>query len=311
MRTALVGVGQVGAALAYGALTAGVSRELTLVDYNVERTRANLLDLRHCQPWGNPVALNQAETIEACEGHDLLVVSASMPAAPTEGRMELLKRNAELFSRIIPELARRNPGAVLLVITNPVDVMTRLALEFSGFPPERVFGTGTTLDSARFREVLSRRLGLSPSNIHAHVIGEHGDTEVLVWSRAHAGPFSVFEFAERVGRPLDAGDVAAISHEVRSIAYSIMASKGNTAFAIAETTLRLMRALRGRLPGLFTVTRALGAVEGKGDLCMSLPCMVSGEGAQGPFPLDLSAEERGAFAHSASVLEAAYDRLGL
>lgn len=311
-RIGIIGAGAVGATTAYAMIQAGSASEIVLVDKDRRRAEGQAMDLRHCLPFvGYDYAALSIEDLEDLRSCDLIVVTAGVAQKEGESRLELVKRNAEIFSSFFPLLNQNNPKARFLIVTNPVDVMTRVALKFSGLPPERVFGSGTVLDTSRFRALLADFFGVLPRQVHAYVIGEHGDSEVLAWSRAMIGPIHVSEYSERVGQTLSPDDIDTINKGVREAAYYIISRVGATQFAIAMATVQIVNALSHRPDSLLTVSRQLGGVHGFNEVCMSVPTRVNRRGPHSPIELDLSATEHAALKRSGEVLDEVYQGLGL
>ena len=258
----------------------------------------------------SPVHLSTCPVAEL-HGCDLVFVAAGVPQMAGESRLSLVQRNVAVFQGLFPALSRANPRATIVIVTNPVDVMTRVALELSGHPPERLLGTGTLLDSGRFRQLLSEHLSVTPRNIHAHVVGEHGDHEVLVWSRTLVGPFTLDEYCRRSGVAFDQADRARIDRDVRQAAYQIIERKGATHFAIGQACARLAQALARPMTTLLTVSRRLEGQHCLEGICLSLPVPVNEHGVGSSLELDMTAEELAAFLRGAEVIEAAYAKLGL
>ena len=309
-RLAIIGVGAVGSAFAYALVQAGRPREIVLIDHDPRLAEGQMMDLSHCLPYGRPVKL-EVGGLDAAADCDLVVITAGAAQRPGESRIDLVKRNAEIMGTFFPRLSKANPKGLFVLITNPVDVMTRLAVKLSGLSPEQVFGTGTTLDTARFRQLLSQHLSVDPRNVHAYVVGEHGDSEVLLWSNAAIGPYPVEEYARRVGVPLDAAVKASIETGVRRAAYEIIERKGMTNFAIGIATQRIFESLSSNQSTLQTVSRQLGSAYGLGEICMALPCLLKRSGATEPMEMHLTPEEHDALMASAAKLDGVYSALGV
>src|SRR5574339_739426 len=206
MKIGIVGCGMVGSASAYALVMSGVGREIVLVDLNRARAEAEANDIGHAVPFAHPLTV-RAGSYADLEAARVVVIAGGVAQKPGETRLELLRRNADVFQAIVPSVLRVAPQAVLLVVTNPVDIMTHLAAHFAagfGVPSTRVIGSGTTLDTARFRALLGRHFGIDPHHVHAYVLGEHGDSEVLAWSQASIAGLSLDEFASVHGKPLTA-----------------------------------------------------------------------------------------------------------
>lgn len=296
-RIGIIGTGWVGSSIAISLLHAGVARELLLADRRAGLAEGEALDLAHGSSF-YPAADVRAASVEEMRGADALVLAAGRGGRPEETRLALLRDNAGV-ARSIGEALRGYRGLVV-VVSNPVDVLTKVVRDSSGLPPERVIGTGTMLDTARLRHLAGRQLGLDPRSVHAQVVGEHGDSQVALWSSALAG-----------GRPLrdwhgwSAQREAEIGLEVRRAAYEIVARKGATNHAIGLVTAALLRwMLRGERRVL-TVSRVQSESLGLGDVALSLPTVVGPEGATEVVPPQANAAEAAALAASAAVVAGA------
>ena len=228
MKIGVVGCGMVGSTSAYALVMSGVGREIVLVDLNRARAEAEANDIYHAVPFAHPLTVRAGEYADLDEAR-VVVIAGGVAQKPGETRLQLLQRNADVFRQIVPSVLRVAPDTVLLIVTNPVDVMTHLAAHFAaefGVPHTRVFGSGTTLDTARFRTLLGRHFQVDPQHVHAYVIGEHGDSEVLVWSQATIAGLSLDEFVDVHGTPLTADERREIDENVRRAAYQIIARQG-------------------------------------------------------------------------------------
>src|SRR6186713_1987589 len=208
MKIGIVGCGMVGSTSAYALLMSGIGREIVLIDANRARAEAEANDIYHAVPFAHPLTVRAGDYVDLA-GAKVVVIAGGVAQKPGETRLQLLQRNAEVFRQIIPSVLRHAPDAVLLVVTNPVDIMTHLAAHFAaefGVPHQRVIGSGTTLDTARFRTLLGRHFDVDPQHVHAYVLGEHGDSEVLAWSQATIAGLSLDQFAKVHGKPLAAAE---------------------------------------------------------------------------------------------------------
>lgn len=293
----VVGTGWVGASVAISTLHAGFASELLLADVRHEVAEGEAMDLAHGASFYTTASV-RAVPVDEMLDTDALVVAAGRGGKPNESRLDLLRDNA----RILRELGTKLRGyrGLVVVVTNPVDVLTYVVAESSGLPPERVMGTGTMLDTARLRQVLGGELRVDPHSVHAQVVGEHGDSEVVLWSSAHVGGVPLREWpgwsAERE-QP--------IATEVRTAAYEIIKRKGATNHAIGLTTAALLRsALRGERRVL-TVSRVQTGALGLRDVALSLPTVVDVDGAVDVIPAKLDDAEHTGLEHSADVLKKA------
>lgn len=297
MRIGIIGTGWVGASIAISVLHDGTARELLLSDARAELAEGEAMDLRHGAPF-YPTAAVRAVAIDEMIGCDVVVLAAGRGGTPQQSRLDLLRDNAALARDLGARLARTR--GIVVVVTNPVDVMTQLVVEASGLAPERVIGTGTMLDTARLRQVLGRELALEPRSIHGQVIGEHGDSEVVLWSGVEIGGRRL-----RAMPRWDRNREAIVTGEVRRAAAEIIQRKGATNHAIGLATAALLRwILRGERRVL-TVSRVQQGAAGITGVALSLPAVVGRDGATDVIVPDMDDDERDALARSAEVLRAA------
>jgi L-lactate dehydrogenase len=307
-RVAIIGAGHVGATTAYTLLLSGLAPEIVLVDLDAQRAEGEAMDLMHAVPFSDPVRV-WAGGYEDVDGAAVVVLTAGANQRPGETRLELLGRNAAILREIVPQVMARAPGAILLMTTNPVDVLTWATLSTSGLPPERVIGSGTILDTARFRSLLSRHFGVDARSVHAHIIGEHGDTEVAAWSIATIGGMPLADFQAASGRALDDETRERIVTETRRAAYEIIERKGATYYAVAAGVVRIIQAILRDESTVLTVSSLLTGSYGLTDVCLSLPCIVNRSGIAQLLDPPLAADELTALHRSANVLKAAQQSL--
>jgi L-lactate dehydrogenase len=282
----------------------GAASEVVLIDRNHKRAIAEAEDISHATPFAYVTRVRAGEYPDLT-GAGAVILAAGVGQRPGETRLELLERNAAVFAEIIPQVLDAAPDAILVVATNPVDVMTQIATRLSGLPPERVIGSGTILDTARFRALLGGHLGVSPKSVHAYVLGEHGDSEVLCWSVADAGGVPVDQLARQIGRPLEDETRARIDQGVRRAAYRIIAGKAATWHGIAGGLTRIMQSIGGNEDSVLTVSMLTEEVEGVGPIALSLPRVVGRSGIARTLVLSLDAGERAALRRSAATIEEA------
>jgi L-lactate dehydrogenase len=310
MKVGIVGAGNVGATAAFAMVLTGAASEIVLVDANAALAIAQAHDILHATPLSRPVRVSAGGYADL-KGAGVVILSAGVGQRPGEPRLELLGRNAKVFGEIIPAVLEACPDAILLVASNPLDIMTEIAAKISGLPPGRVFGSGTILDTQRFRALLGEHLGVSPTSVHAYVLGEHGDSEMLWWSGATAGSLSVAEMARQQGRPLDDSARAAIDEAVRRAAYAIIAGKGATWFGIGGGLARIVQAIRSDERVLLSVSAMNADVEGIRDVTLSLPRVVGATGVISTLRPVLDPGERAALRRSAEILKEAAAGLSL
>jgi L-lactate dehydrogenase len=312
IKVGVVGAGFVGATSAYALVMQGVGRQVVLVDKNAKRARAEAEDITHAVPFARPLQISAGDYADLAESQ-VVVVAAGVGQKPGETRMQLLRRNAEVFANVIPEIVRAAPDAVLLIATNPVDVMTHVATheaERAGGSAKRVLGSGTTLDTARFRSLLGRHFGVDSHHVHGHVVGEHGDSEVLTWSLATVGGMHLDEFAAAMKISLMEKDREEIDRQVRGAAYSIIEGKGATYYGIGAAVARIVNVLVHDQRAILTVCAPAAEIAGVKDVTVSLPRLVGGGGVLATLPLALSPEEQSALRASAATVREAIGSLG-
>ncbi len=312
MKVGIVGAGFVGATAAYALVMSGVGRRIVLVDKNAERARAEADDLLHAVPFAHPLEVTAGGYAELA-GARVVILTAGVGQRPGETRLQLLARNAAVFREIVPAVLEAAPEAVLVVATNPVDVMTQIAADLvhgRGLAAGRVLGSGTTLDTARFRALVGRRVGVDPAHVHAWVVGEHGDSEVLTWSVATVGGIPLADIAARHGVPFDERVRAEIDLGVRRAAYQIIAGKGATYYGVGSALARIVDTVLSDQRSVLSVCTPAATVAGVSDVTVSLPRLVGGQGVIETLPLSLREDEQQALARSARVVRDAIDGIG-
>lgn len=302
MKVGIIGAGSVGAATAFALVMKGVARKVVLIDANQKKAEAEAADIAHAAPfaYANKIKAGTYDDLKGCE---IVIVTAGANQKPGETRIDLLGRNVKIFESIIPQIAKAEPNTTLVITANPADIMTEVAIKLSGFPKERVIGSGTVLDTSRFRTLLGYHLGVSPQSVHANVIGEHGDSEVLVWSAGDAGTVSLDKLAEEVGKPFDAETKAKIDDGVRNAAYKIIDGKGATYYGIAGALTRICAAITNNEYAILTVSSHQEDVEGVKGVCVSLPTVLGKRGVHKVIYPVLNAEEKAALKKSAEAMK--------
>ncbi|MBE9605461.1 L-lactate dehydrogenase [Acetobacteraceae bacterium H6797] len=303
-KVGIVGVGQVGAAAGFLlAGTPGVA-EIVLVDLDRARAEGEAADIAHAAAFGHAPVV-RAGGYAALAGAAVVVITAGVSLKPGQTRLDLLASNVAVVAKVIAEVVAHAPEAVLLFATNPVDVMPMVAARQFGVPPSRAIGTGCALDSARFRDRLARHLGIGPGAVHAHVLGEHGDSEVLVWSAAQVGGLPLLRFAEIIGQPIAPATMEEISRDVRRSAYRIKEGKGVSNYGIAGCIARLTKAIVNDEQVVFSISTPMESLLGVQETCVSLPHILGRRGASAPFLPPLDAAEEAALKHSAGIISEA------
>ncbi len=311
-KVAVVGAGAVGATLAYAVLMRGAAREVVLYDIDTAKVRAQALDLAHGIQFMPMAAVTGTDEIAACAGADVVVFTAGAKMKPGQTRIELAGTTIGLVRTLMPTLVDLAPDAVHLMVTNPVDVVTYAALRCSGLPREKVIGSGTVLDSSRFRYLVAEHMGVAVQNVHAYIAGEHGDTAVPLWSSATIGGVPLLDLEPLGGRgPLTPQVQEAIAHDVVHSAYEIIAGKGATSYAIGLAASRVIEAVLNDEHRVMPVSSLLDDYHGIGDVCLSVPTLVSHAGAGRLLRPPLSDAELAALRHSADTLRATAQQFGL
>lgn len=302
-KIAIVGAGRVGSTFAYSLASSGLVREVVLIDADAERAEGEAMDIAHAIPFRRPVQVRSGRAADAA-GAVVTVITAGAAQRPGESRPALLQRNFEILHGVVGAVVRANPKGLLLVASNPVDALTYAALKLSGLPPGKVLGSGTVLDSARLRSELSRHYGVDARKVHAYVVGEHGDTEVMAWSTATLGNMRLADYCALAGMSCGP-EMDAIGERVRRAAYEIIRRKGATNFAIAAALTRIVEAVVRDEAAVLTVSTLLRGEYGIEDVCLSLPSVVGRDGVRRVLPVPLDPGEVEALQASAAAIRQA------
>jgi L-lactate dehydrogenase len=306
MKIGIVGCGFVGSSGAFAIALEGKANDLILVDLNADLARAHAEDILHATPFSQPVRV-AAGDYPMLKGAEIVVLACGVGQKPGETRLQLLERNVQIFQNVVPRVLEYAPETILLIVSNPVDIMTEVVTKISNLPPKRVIGSGTILDTARFRTLLAEHLNIAPHSVHAYVLGEHGDSEVLAWSSGKVGGVPLEEFAEQIGRPISDEDKARIDDGVRQAAYRIIEGKGATYYGIGAGIARIARAIEDDEGAVLTLSN----VEGFGGVSLSLPRVLKAKGIEATIQPMLSNEEAQALKRSAEILKEAAAELNL
>lgn len=306
----LVGTGMVGMSYAYCLLNQTVCDELVLIDANKKKAEGEAMDLNHGLAFAASNMKIYAGEYGDCQDADIVVICAGVAQKPGETRLDLLKRNAEVFRSIIDPVTESGFNGIFLVATNPVDIMTRITCELSGFNPRRVLGTGTALDTARLRYLLGEYLQADPRNIHAYVIGEHGDSEFAPWSQAMLATKPILTLCKeekQEGEESYCQHLEEIEKEVREAAYRIIEAKKATYYGIGMAMTRITKAILGDEHSVLTVSAMLRGEYGQKDVFIGVPCIINQNGIQKVLTLSLTDEEREKLAQSCNTLRESYE----
>jgi len=307
-KVGLVGTGMVGSSFAYALMQRGIAGELVLVNDVVDRAIGEMMDLNHGLSFTKPMRIIAGDYPDLA-GANVVVVTAGTAQRPGESRLNLLTRNAEIFRSIVPKIVRYNPEGIILIATNPVDILTYISLKESKLPPAKVIGSGTILDTSRFRFLLGQYYGVDPRSVHAYIVGEHGDSEIPLWSLANIGGVRLQEFAPLKHKKYNHEDMNALFVSVRDAAYEIIKRKGATYYAIGLGLLSIVEAILGNYRSVLSVSTLMTGQYGVTDMCLSLPCVVGANGIEEVLTLPMSKEEEEGFCQSAEKLKSTFASL--
>jgi len=303
-KVGIVGAGSVGATIAYAAMIRGVARQISLFDITRTKVEAEVLDLNHGQLFAPEATVDGSDDINVLRGSDVVVVTAGARQKPGQTRLDLAAANARILEKLLPEVVRVAPEAILLLVTNPVDVVTELALELTGLPWQRVIGSGTVLDSSRFRFLIARHCGVAVQNVHAYIAGEHGDSEIPLWSSATIGSIPLSQWSVDGHGSITAADKDRIFRNVRDAAYQVIQGKGATNYAIGLAVTNILEALLHDEQRVLPLSGLLHGFRGLEDVCLSLPRIVGRQGIEVPLPIPMTVDEEAGLLDSADRIRA-------
>ena len=303
-KIAVIGAGGVGATTAYALMVQGVGSEIVLIDVNKDKAEGEAMDLRHGASFVNPVDIYAGDYEDLADAK-LIVITAGAAQKPGETRLDLIKKNTGIFENIVSSITKYNQDGILLVVSNPVDILTYLTYKLSGFPANRVIGSGTVLDSSRFRSLLSKNCGVAASNVHGYIIGEHGDSEVPVWSLTNIAGTKIENYCPICNQDCNDKEhnLEDISKRVKNAAYEIIEKKGATFYAVALAVSRIARAILRDENAVLTVSSLMEGYYGVEDMSLSLPTLINSDGIERVLELPLSEKEENAFKESAKHLK--------
>lgn len=307
-KVALVGTGMVGMSYAYSMLNQSICDELVLIDVNRKRAEGEAMDLNHGLAFSSSHMKIYAGEYRDCSDADIVVICAGVAQKPGETRLDLLKRNAAVFQSIVVPVTESGFNGIFLVATNPVDIMTRITYSLSGFNPKRVLGSGTALDTARLRYLLGKSLNVDPRNVHAYVMGEHGDSEFVPWSQAMIATKPILSMCGSGEEDLVCREeLKGIEEEVRGAAYRIIEAKQATYYGIGMALTRITKAILGDENSVFTVSAMLKGEYGQSEVYAGVPCIINKNGIQRVLPLSLTEEEVKHFHSSCDTLRDSFE----
>ncbi|MGJ9373417.1 L-lactate dehydrogenase [Nesterenkonia sp. CF4.4] len=308
---AIVGAGSVGTATAYAAMIRGSARHVRLYDIDAARVEAEVLDLAHGSQFTGASDIDGGADLKHVEGADVVVITAGAKQHPGQTRLDLAGTNVDILRSMLPKLLERAPDAVFLLVTNPCDVLTVAAQQITGLPSSRVFSSGTVLDTARLRWKLAQRAGVAQSSVHAHIVGEHGDTEFPLWSAASIGVTPLLEWEREGLRVFDAEELETLSDEVRNAAYKVIAGKGATNYAIGLSAARIVEAVLSDEHAILPVSSVLDGFLDISGVALSIPTVVSASGVQPVTTTPFAENEAQALRESARALAKVQSSLGI
>lgn len=307
-KCAIIGCGQVGASIAFTLVQSGLFSELVLIDINRQKAEGEAMDLMHGVPFASPIRIYAAD-YDALTGCGLIILAAGANQKPDESRLDLVHKNTGIFREIVPQITFYNQDAILLVVTNPVDVLTYVTLQESGFSENRVIGTGTVLDTARLKQLVGDHLGVDSRSVHAFIIGEHGDSELAVWSSANISGVDLDDFCRLSGKPETQATLHLLYEEVRSSAYEVIQRKGATYYGIAMAVLRIVRAIIRDEHSVLPVSCYVQGHYGMEDLCVGVPAIIGEQGIEHVLDIPLDDNEWHLLRDSANQLRAVLNDL--
>ena len=301
-KVAVVGCGFVGSASAFALMESGLFSEMVLIDVNKDKAEGEALDISHGLPFAKPMSIYAGDYKDAADAA-VVVVTAGAGQKPGETRLDLVKKNIGIFKSIIPEIAKYNKEGILLIVANPVDILTYAAAKLSGFPENRVFGSGTVLDTARFKYLLGEHLDIDSRSVHAFIIGEHGDSEIAAWSSANVSGIPINDFCEMRGHFEHEKSMNEIAENVKNSAYGIIEKKGATYYGIAMSVRRICEAIIRDEKSILPISSIQHGDFGIDDIALSMPAIVGRNGVEGAVPIKLSDQEKEALKASAETLK--------
>lgn len=309
-KVGIIGAGSVGATIAYAAMIRGVARHICLFDIARSKVDAEVLDLNHGLLFAPQATVDGSDNLEILRDCDVVVMTAGTKQKPGQTRLDLAEANAAICARLLPEVVRVAPNTILLMVTNPVDVMTEIALKLTGLPRERVIGSGTVLDSSRFRYLVARHCGVAVQNVHAYIAGEHGDSEIPLWSSATIGSIPLSQWSVEGHGKLTASDKETILHNVKDAAYQVIQGKGATNYAVGLAVTNILEAILFDERRVLPVSGHLCGFHAMTDVCLSLPRVVSRKGMEPPLPVPMTVDEEAGLQASAERIRSVLKGLG-
>ena len=307
-KVGLIGTGFVGSSFAYALMQRRIASELVLIDSNREKAIGEMMDLNHGLSFTKPMKITSGHYPDLA-GSKVVVITAGASQRPGESRLDLLSRNASIFRSIIPQVVKNNPGGIILIATNPVDILTYISLKEANLSPAKVIGSGTILDTSRFRFLLGQYYEVDTRSVHAYIVGEHGDSEIPLWSMANIGGVRLHEFAPLKNKQYDQEEMNTLFVSVRDAAYEIIKRKDASYYAIGLGLLSIVEAILGNYRSVLSISTLMTGQYGVRDICLSLPSVVGENGIEEILTIPMNAEEQEGFRASADKLKSILDKL--
>jgi len=308
MKAAIVGCGFVGSASAFALMESGLFSEIVLIDADRNKAEGEALDISHGLPFAKPMQLYAGDYDDISDA-SIIIVTAGAGQKPGETRLDLVHKNVGIFKSIIPEIAKKNKDAILLIVANPVDILTYAALKLSGYPGNRVFGSGTVLDTARLKYLLGEHLGVDSRSVHAFIVGEHGDSEIVAWSSANVSGIPLHNFCEMRGYFDHDSSMERIAEDVKNSAYKIIEKKRATYYGIAMSVRRICEAIVRDEKSILPISCMQKGDNGISDIAISMPAIVGRNGVEGNVPIRLNDKEKADLKKSADTLKGVIDEV--
>ncbi|GFR34700.1 L-lactate dehydrogenase [Thermobrachium celere] len=308
-KVSIIGSGFVGSTTAFSIAMSGIAQEIVLIDINKDKAEGDALDIGHGIPLMSPANI-YAGDFKDVKNSEIIIITAGANQKPGETRLDLVKKNVAIFKDMIPKLVEVNKDAIYLIVTNPVDILTYVTLKISGLPKHKVIGSGTVLDSSRFRYLLSSHYGVDPRNVHGYIIGEHGDSEIAAWSLTNVAGAPIDHFCQICEHPCNGKFKEEILEEVRNSAYKIISKKGATYYAVAVAVKRIVECIARDEKSILTVSSVLNGQYGVNDVALSVPTIVGSNGIEKVLELPLSNEEMAKFNKSAEIMRSVLESVG-
>lgn len=307
-KISIIGAGSIGATTAFALQQKELAREIVINDINQEKALGEVLDLIHGSSLNSPCNVTLG-SLEDTKNSDIIIITAGLAQKPGETRLDLVDKNYKIFKSFVPTIAKLSPNAILLVVSNPVDILAYMTYKLSGFPKERVIGSGTVLDTTRLRSLLGKYFGIDGRSVQGFVLGEHGDSEFVPWSSLTIGNIPIQEFSNQLKMEWDEETERVIADDVKNSAYEVIKRKGATAFSVAAVLTRISEAFLKDEKTILTVSTLLNNYLGVDDIYLSVPTIVGENGVEKVLNIDLSDEEKDKFVSSAKIMKEYIDRI--